>query len=246
MANKSHNVRDEELIELLKAKQGLTEVETIKKSEKIELHGAAKVRNYLYYAAPTIAVIAIICIIAFSIGKSIITSKRPDVTVVINTGSCAMDTITDQISREFEKYCIDSNGDKTVLVETAECSFDVNSKNYTETEAKSTKFQIQFSRDNAQLFILTYDYLDEFEKSEDGGFWVDDLGLPDYGGKAIKLNGTVFEEIYRQNYSCGFPEDFYLCMRKVSDKQASSKQGKPALEAGKNILIKLAESIKND
>ena len=239
MSNKSHNVNNKDLIELKKMRQGLISPPKNDDAPKQKLKGFPAFANFLRYHVWHIVVIACAFVFVVSLGKKILTEKTPDCLVVINTGAMNLSEVSNEYAKVLTEYCPDSNGDGKTLVEVLDCSYDENGSNKEEIAARATKFKLQFNVNHAQLFILSYDNMVKLEKEIDGGLWVADLNLSEYDGKAVKLNGTKFDEILKENDDIGYTEDVSLCMRKSGKHIANSKNGKPAIKAAKEILFEL-------
>ncbi len=237
--SKSHNVNNKDLIELKKMRQGLISPPKNDDVPKQKLKGFPAFANFLRYHVWHIVVIACAFVFVVSLGKKILTEKTPDCLVVINTGAMNLTEVSKEYSEFLAQYCPDSNDDGKTLVEVLDCSYDENGTNYEEVGARATKFKLQFNINYAQLFILSYDNMVKLDKETDGGLWVDTLNLSEYNGKAVKLNGTKFDEILKANDGIGYTEDVYLCMRKSGEKIANSKSGKAAIKAAKEMLIKI-------
>lgn len=235
-----HNVHNDDLIELKKIKQGLIDTpDTAGQAEKKKLTGWPAVANFLRYNGVYIAVgIAVVTMLGFYI-FSLVTKVTPDCLIVANTGAASLQEVAGEYSDMFTQLCPDSNQDDVALASVIDCSYDPEMTNAQELGARIMKFQAQFSIEYAQLFILNYDTMVKLENESDGDLWVDDLDLMEYNGKAVKLNGTEFEEIYKQSVGFGFTEDVYLCMRKSGDTIANSKKGKAAITAARQIITEV-------
>lgn len=243
MSNKSHNVHNDDLIELKKMRQGLIDTPTISNEPKPKLTGWPAFANFIQYNKFYIlAGLAIILAITLFV-RSCITKIEPDCLVVANIGSYGLDTVTESYSQIFSEICSDTNGDGTPLVSVVDCSYNEETTDAQKLTTNIMKFQTQFSINYAQLFILNYDNMVKLENISDGDLWVDDLDLKEYNGKAIKLNGTKFEQIYREKTGVGFNEDLYLCMRKSNKKITKSKDGKSAIKAAREIMTNLNNQI---
>lgn len=242
----THNVHNDDLIELKKIKQGLVDAPTaVQHTEKVKLTGWPAVANFLRYnGLPILIGILIIAAIGYYIFDRI-QQKTPDCLIVANTGALSLQGVAENYAEIFTAHCPDSNDDGVALASVIDCSYDESTTNAQELSARILKFQAQFSIEYAQLFILNYDNMVNLENESDGDLWVDDLQLKEYNGKAVKLNGTEFEEIYKQETGFGFPEDIYLCMRKTGDAIAESKSGKASIKAARQILTELNEQSQN-
>ncbi|MBQ7288364.1 MAG: hypothetical protein IJW78_01425 [Clostridia bacterium] len=246
MNKQSHNVRNRDLIELKKMKQGLVETTTDKQPESKKLTGWPAVVNFLRYNGICILVAIIILAISIHLIYSRITMKKPDCMVVVNTGAITLQETANDYAKIFTELCPDANGDGAALASVIDCSYDEDATDAQALSAHFMKFQSQFSVEYAQLFILNYDTMARLDNETDGGLWVDDLQLKEYNGKAIKLNGTEFETLYKkQTGGIGFTEDIYLCMRKTGGAIAESKRGKAAATAARQILTELNNQTQN-
>lgn len=243
MNKQPHNVHNDDLIELKKIKQGLIDAPAAQPKPNPKLTGWPAITNFLRYNSVYLVVGVIIIAFAAAYIHSLIVNKKPDCLIIANTGAYTVQNVADDYTVLFSKYCPDSNGDGVALASVLDCSYDKKDTNVQELSARITKFQAQFSIDYVQLFILNYDTMVELENESNGDLWVDDLQLKEYNGKAIKLNGTEFEEIYKQKYGMGFTQDIYLCMRKTGSSLSKSKRGKASIEAARQILTELNNQI---
>ena len=236
----THNVHNDDLIELKKIKQGLADVPAgTTHAQKEKLTGWPAVVNFLRYnGLPILAGLLVVFLLGYYI-VTLVQKKTPDCLIVANTGAASLQEVAQAYSEAFTAYCPDSNGDGTAMASVIDCSYDEDTTNAQELSARILKFQAQFSIEYAQLFILNYDTMVKLENESDGDLWVDDLQLKEYNGKAVKLNGTEFEEIYKQTIGIGFTEDVYLCMRKTGDAIANSKNGKASIAAARQILTEI-------
>lgn len=243
MSKKIHNVHNDDLIELKKMKQGLIDVSEIPKTPKQKLTGWPAFTNYLRYHIWHIISVVVIVAMLSSYLYVRVTTKTPDCLIVTNTGMLSLNSVTEEYSKEFSKLCTDTNGDGVPLIDLVDCSYSDEMTNAEEINALILKFQAQFNINYAQLFILNYETMVKLDEETEGGLWIKDLNLKDYDGKAVKLNGTKFEEIIKSKNKVGFAEDVYICMRRSGDKISGSKQGKAAIKAARQVLTELNNQI---
>lgn len=240
-----HNVHNDDLIEIKKIRQGLEDAPvTAAPTEKVKLTGWPAVANFLHYNGIPIliGILIVIGVVYFIVDR--INYKTPDCLIVANTGALSLQGVVEDYAKIIAEYCPDSNNDGKAYPSVIDCSYDEKLADTQELSARVMKFQVQFSVDYAQLFILNYDNMIKLENEVNGELWVDDLGLMEYNGKAVKLNGTVFEEIYKEKTGSGFPYDVYLCMRKSNESITKSKKGKAAIIAARQIITEINEQVK--
>ncbi len=240
--NRSHNVSNADIVEVKKMRQGL-EAAPEAPAPAPKLTGKAAFANFIrYYGVYILIGIAAAAFIVYLV-YTVVNNKKPDCLVVVNTGPQSLQAVTGEYSEIFEGMTTDTNGDGRTLIEVMDCSYDTETGNPEINTAMAVKYQAQFGIEYAQLFILSEETLKNMDEQLEGNFLVDDLGLSEYNGKAVKLNGTRYEEIYRKSAGTGFEGNVYLCMRRVSADTAKTKRGKAADRAARDIIASVNKEV---
>lgn len=187
-----------ELIELKKMRQGLTEPETVAATSS-EVTAVSKWKNFWYYNGTFVIIIAVIAaVIAFTVSQCAQT-KHPDLTVVLY---CNAEIPTNSVllmEEEFAKHCEDYNGDGTVYVRVANCSLTEGGVHTEQGNAKATQLWAQFSNEEAIMYIVDDEYYHKLENIVENGFIDTSLGLPDKNGSAYKISNTDLMYVFGAN-----------------------------------------------
>ena len=236
MANEKENnpveqqkKRQQEQIELKKLRQ---EFERSPESFVAEGPAAApqqstksKVSNFWYYSKYTIAFMLIIAII-LTIGIAQCTNRiKYDCTVVVYLKRYVSSTMIENISSVAEKYCEDYNGDGEVNVRVVDCSVSDAEKMTEYGQTKVNMLMGQLLNEEAIIYIVDKAALEGFDEVAGGVFVDDSLGLPEYNGRAFKLNGSSFDTAF-DVVSEGFSSEmeYYIVRRRVSDTLIDDKK----------------------
>ncbi len=105
-------------IELMKLKQGVISDEDIPKEEVVakEYTVFEKIGNFFYHNKMYIIIVTFIVIVGGFLIYDMITTKRPDVAIMIIAEDDEFYFRTEEIQKHFEPYCKDYNGDGVVFV----------------------------------------------------------------------------------------------------------------------------------
>ncbi len=179
MANQKRETPEEkarrerqEYIDLLKMKQGLIEeselIPEIGYEEIPELHGWAKVKNYIYHNKWFILLGAFFAAVVIILLVQILTKEKYDLNVLLiaNKKSSDLGVHTDQLERALEKYCpdFDGNGKVNVSVNYINNTMDEVATQY--DQANKQKLTAELTLAEAQL-IITDDGYSKFTGSLD-------------------------------------------------------------------------------
>lgn len=179
MANQKRETPEEkarrerqEYIDLLKMKQGLIEEsELIPETGYVEipeLHGWAKVKNYIYHNKWFILLGAFFLAVAIFLAVQILTREKYDLNVlaIANNKNSNIGIHTDELERALEKYCpdFDGNGKVNVCVNYIDNTMDEVSTQY--DQANKQKLSAELTLAEAQL-IITDDGYSKFTGSLD-------------------------------------------------------------------------------
>lgn len=210
--------RQQELLELKKRKQELLKDIDSFEPEGPEvaapLTGLAKIKNFFHYAKGAIAFTLIVCVI-LTVGL-VQCSRRTeyDCTVVLYFKHYVSSAIVENLSTVLEQYCEDTNGDGEVNVLVMDCAIPDEERMLDTGRAKSTRLMAQFSSEEAIVYIVDKECLSELDEVAGGVFVDDSLGLPEYDGKAYRLNGSVFDEAF-DTVAADYSDEFeYFLIRR--------------------------------
>lgn len=213
--------KHEEYVELLKMKQGLIdESELIPQTgydEIPELHGFAKVKNYIYHMKWIMLFFAAIIAIVIFLVVQVVTRENEDLMVlVISTrNDSELGWRLDDIRKAFEKYTPDFDGNGKVVVTTAliDLSYETGVNEY--TNAQVAKFSSEMMAGNSQLFLADeglWTQLYEKDQYEYDLFIDYSEELPAdvlYKNVGIRVNSTDFAKEARW-HTCPDFIDFYM------------------------------------
>ncbi len=192
---------------------------------KIEQSTASKVFNFWYYARFSIAFIVILAII-LAIGVTQCANRtKYDMTIVLYMKQNITSTMVENLSTVAELYCEDLNGDgeKNVLI--MDCAVTDEDKLSDIGMSKTTRLQANFSNQEAIVYIVDKEGFLELSALDDGEFMVDSLELPEFDGRAFKLNGSIFDDAFNtvdENFSDSF--EYYITRRVVRGTQIEKKK----------------------
>lgn len=240
--------RQQELLELKKKKQEFEENIDSFEPEGPEaaapLKGFARVKNFFHYAKGVIAFTLIVCIILAVGFVQCARRTEYDCTVVLYFKHYVNSAIVENLAEALEQYCEDTNGDGEVNVLVMDCAIPDEERMLETGRAKSTRLMAQFSSEEAIVYIVDKECLEELDEVAGGVFVDDSLGLPEYGGKAYKLNGSVFDEAF-DTVSYGYSNEFeyYIIRRCV---EGTAIEGKKKASKFSEQGDRLIESVMSD
>ncbi len=177
----------------------------------------SKLKNFWYYSRFAI-VFTLICAIILTIGiAQCATRTQYDCTVVLYFKHPANSFMVENVATVMEKYCGDYNGDGEVNVLVMDCTMTDQERLTEAGQAKSTRLMVQFTNEEAIIYIVDKEALLDLDTVANGVFVDDSLALPEYDGKAYKLNGTVFDSAF-DTVSEGYSKkmEYYIIRRVVS------------------------------
>ncbi len=221
----------EEFIKLKKMQQG--EIKPADNSAAViaPVTSKEKLENFWYhYKWHTIAVIAIIIILAITVAQCAAREKY-DFTTVMVTYSTVTDGRISEIEKYLEQFGEDINGDGKVNIQVVNCIVPTNTNNLQANQSSSVRLQAMLvGEPSALLYIVDkkgYDYLQSIDES--GFFDGDPVLLPD--------------EFYRQCDSGEMlPKELKIGYRRISDTTLEkSKTAKKIHKLCKEILKKFSE-----
>lgn len=177
----------------------------------------SKIKNFWYYSRFAI-IITLICGIILTFGiTQCATRTRYDCTVVLYFKHFANSTMVENVATVMEKYCDDYNGDGEVNVLVMDCTMTDQDRLTEPGMAKSTRLMAQFTNEESIIYIVDKEALLDLDTVANGVFVDDSLQLPEYDGKAFKLNGSIFDEAF-DVVSEGYSEKMeYFIIRRVVD-----------------------------
>ena len=181
--------RQAELINLKKMQQGIDGTSTaIAEPDPIN---CSKWKNFLDYHWKIIILILIVGIVFVFCIAQCSAKIEPDLTVVLY---CDAFIPTDSVllmQNELAKFCDDYNGDGVVNIRIANCASrsDMHDE---ESTAKSSQLMLQFSNEEAILYIVDEEMYQKLLTIVENGFIDNTLGLPDKQGSAYRLTNTEF------------------------------------------------------
>ncbi len=219
--------RQQELIELKRKKQEFQEnpEEFVHEgTPKIVQTTGSKVVNFWYYAKFSIVMLLIVAIImAVGITQC---SKRPkyDMTIVLYMKRSISSTMVENLSNIAELYCEDRNGDGEVNVLILDCAVTDEEKLTDTGMSKSTRLQASFSNEEAIVYILDKEAFMELSALDEGDFITDSLELPEFDGRAFKLNGTIFDDAFNTVSEYADTFEYYITRRIVSGTQIDNNK----------------------
>ena len=222
--------RQQELIELKRKKQQFeSNPESFSNEnagkETVLLTKKQRLSNFWYYGRNTVIAMLVIAILITICVVQCAGRTDYDCTVVLYFKRAVTSTMIENIATVTEKYCPDYNGDGEVNVLVVDCAIPDDQRLLETGLAGSTRLMGQFASEQAIIYIVDKEALMDID-SIAGGIFVDDsLALPDYNGKAFKLNGTVFDAAFNavsDKYTNQF--EYYL-VRRVVDGTAIDGKG---------------------
>lgn len=225
------NKRQRELIELMRKKQEFEAdpegfVPEGGDTAAVPQTRRSKIANFWYYGKFTIAFILIIAII-LAIGVSQCAGRtKYDCTIVLYFKHYCGSAMIDNVSKIASMYCPDTNGDGKVNVLVMDCSIPEEERMLDTGVAKSTRLGAQFTNKEAIIYIVDKEALLSLDEIANGVFVDDSLKLPEYDGKAYKLNGSVFDNAFNsvyENYTDNF--EYYVIRRCVDGTAIENKKG---------------------
>ena len=142
-----------------------------------------------------------------------------DLSVVVAFNKSAIGTEQiDIIKNGIKDYAEDYNGDGEVNLNLINCTLDENSKDVNYVISMRQKLQVSAMGESSAILYITDDsalkYIDDI-KTDIGGFF-QDMNLPDYNGKALKIsNLPFFSEL--KNTGNNIPKNIYISKRIIKD-----------------------------
>lgn len=189
-------------IELMKLKQGIISEDDIPKEVKVErtYTTVEKISNFFYHNKLYIIFTAIVAAIAAFLIYDIVTTKDPDVAIMIIADDDEFTYRTQDIEKLFEPYCDDFNGDGVIYVRVSylPAIYD-EKKNAADpyyNQSNQTKLMGEFQSD-ASIVVIADEYTCEEVKITDGvladmrDIYPDDENATKLG---YMLSGTNFSE----------------------------------------------------
>ncbi len=227
-AVEEQRARQRELIELKRQKEAFQENPDEFKHEgggvEFVQSRRSKWQNFWYYSKFTIAFILIVAVI-MGIGISSCVGKTDyDMTIVMYFKTFVDDTMAHNISTVAKEYCEDFNGDGEVNVLVINCS--IPNKLASEGSDSTNRLLGQFQNEEAICYIVDTEAYNDLNDSFGDDFLYSGMKLPDFDGRAYKLNGTVFDAAFNavsEGYTNNF--DYYILRRNISEKSTANKKG---------------------
>jgi hypothetical protein len=241
-------------IELIKLKQG-----TIDHSDTIhEIHEEApvltvpqKIYNFFYHNMWWLWIVAFVLLVAGIITYDIITTPKPDATVLMFTTDDEIgDYYYQYIAEYFEQFIEDNNGDgvSTVSVYYIPLNTDSSDKLYT---SYMVKFSGEMQSANSMLVLADDSCDDQFKPKETLYDLTDDFGqYEDVDKYKYYLKNSSLQEYLEENgYTGTLPDSLYLGIRKVQQVFDSSEKMQKnfdiAFELFNNLIDYEEEGIMN-
>lgn len=197
---------------------------------------------WYYYKIPFIIAVLLIALIAVMLSQCA-GRENPDYQVVLYMKKSIPEEITDVMANELSKFGDDLNDDGKVLVEIVNCSYEEGGSTNLKM-AQTAKLQAQLSLPDSLLFICDqycYSYLDNLN-----AFETTDI-LPDYDGRALRLNGTPMNTAVGTVSRNFISSDYFISKRRLSSDDGSADALADDWN-GKNIALleKLAGAYTSD
>jgi hypothetical protein len=241
-------------IELIKLKQG-----TIYHSDTIhEIHEEdpvltvpQKIYNFFYHNMWWLWIVAFVLLVAGIITYDIITTPKPDATVLMFTTDDEIgDYYYQYIAEYFEQFIEDNNGDgvSTVSVYYIPLNTDSSDKLYT---SYMVKFSGEMQSANSMLVLADDSCDDQFKPKETLYNLTDDFGqYEDVDKYKYYLKNSSLQEYLEENgYTGTLPDSLYLGIRKVQQVFDSSEKMQKnfdiAFELFNNLIDYEEEGIMN-
>jgi hypothetical protein len=241
-------------IELIKLKQG-----AIDHSDTIhEIHEEApvltvpqKIYNFFYHNMWWLWIVAFVLLVAGIITYDIVTTPKPDATVLMFTTDDEIgDYYYQYIADYFEQFIEDNNGDgvSTVSVYYIPLNTDSSDKLYT---SYMVKFSGEMQSANSMLVLADDSCDDQFKPKETLYDLTDDFGqYEDVDKYKYYLKDSSLQEYLEENgYTGTLPDSLYLGIRKVQQVFDSSEKMQKnfdiAFELFNNLIDYEEEGIMN-
>jgi hypothetical protein len=241
-------------IELIKLKQG-----TIDHSDTIhEIHEEApvltvpqKIYNFFYHNMWWLWIVAFVLLVAGIITYDIVTTPKPDATVLMFTTDDEIgDYYYQYVAEYFEQFIEDNNGDgvSTVSVYYIPLNTDSSDKLYT---SYMVKFSGEMQSANSMLVLADDSCDDQFKPKETLYNLTDDFGqYEDVDKYKYYLKNSSLQEYLEENgYTGTLPDSLYLGIRKVQQVFDSSEKMQKnfdiAFELFNNLIDYEEEGIMN-
>ena len=147
------------------------------------------------------------------------TKPKFDLSVVVAFNKSAIGTEQiDIIKNGIKDYAEDYNGDGEINLNLINCTLDENSKDVNYVISMRQKLQVSAMGESSAILYITDDsalkYIDDI-KADIGGFF-QDMNLPDYNGKALKIsNLPFFSELKKTGNN--IPKNIYISKRIIKD-----------------------------
>lgn len=209
-----------ELIELKRQKQQFEsnpeEYKNKGGTAEIVLTKKQKLSNFWYYGRNTVIALVIIAVLIAVCVVQCTGRTEYDCTVVLYMKRTALPEMIENVATVMEKYCPDYNGDGEVNVLVVDCAIPDEERMLENGLAGSTRLMGQFASEKAIIYIADKEALLELDQIGGGVFVDNSLSLPEFDGKALKLNGTVFDAAFNvvsEKYTNQF--DYYILRRAV-------------------------------
>lgn len=238
--------RQRELIELKLKKQQFEEAPEEFKNEggtvEVALTPKQKLSNFWYYGRNTLIAIVIIAVLIIICFRQCATKTEYDCNVVLYFKRVVTPTMVENVATVLEQYCPDYNGDGEVNVQVIDCSIPEDQRLLEHGLAASTRLMGQFTSEETIIYIVDKESFVELNETAGGVFIDNSLFLPEFDGKAYKLNGTAFDaafNIVSEKYTNFF--EYYVFRRNINGTTIEGKgdvleYSKQANEIIKNIV----------
>lgn len=205
-------------LELLKLKQGVISEEDIPKEEKVEKHYTIweRISNFFYHNKMYIIFGSIAALIFGFLAYDMLTTVRPDVSVMVIARDPEFAFRTEDMSALFEQYCEDYNGDKKVSVRVSYLPVARDTSDAMENyygQADQTKLVAEFQAADSIIVISDYEAVETLGALENvfgdlSEFYPDDENVTELG---YMLNGTSFAEDIGYDE---FADNLFIAFRK--------------------------------
>ena len=204
----------------------------------------ARMENFWYhYKYHTIVILVVFITLAVSITQC---CMKPDYDYKIVVATRSMTLSTPQleaITKEFEQYGKDVNGDGEVNLLLVDCTLDGNTSDYQTLIGKQQKLQALLMTDTGAMLFLTdtkcLEWIDSLNKESR---FIADTGLPHNDGRGFLVSNTHIiekpKETVKSESNLMWPKDLYICRRRVKDTVFEEKEGIDKAVAEADAFIK--------
>lgn len=179
---------------------------------------------WYYGRFPLLMILIVAVIMAVGITQCS-TRTEYDMTVVLYFKHYVGSAMIDNVATVAEQYAEDTNGDGKIEVLVMDCAIPDEERMLDTGISKSSRLMGQFASAESIVYIVDKEALAELDEVAGGVFVDDSLSLPEYDGKAYKLNGTVFDAAFNA-VSDGYADTFeyYVIRRQITGTAIENKK----------------------